>query len=228
MRRAGLPRTFLRSLLAAADVGIGSRVLDVGCGHGELAACLDALGIECVGIDDSPRNVLEARRNVPRCEFHFVSAGEPLPCADTLFDLVLVRQMGAYRGSLLAAPTLAATSRLLTHVRSAGCLAWLAPSGDAAGDGHGLSCFSRHARLLPGRHEVREIQPGRGLSGTVRTWLARSHPAGPAAALVRLSSEPVTGADWLRAADAASHADHAPCCRWAALPAAEQRRSRAA
>lgn len=53
------------ALLAAADLGPGQRVLDVGCGSGTLLEAAVAVGAEAVGVDVSPTMVEGARRRVP-------------------------------------------------------------------------------------------------------------------------------------------------------------------
>ena len=50
-----LPRAVVRHLLFAHQIGLGSRVLDVGCGHGELVHFLDDLGMDAVGLDEIGR-----------------------------------------------------------------------------------------------------------------------------------------------------------------------------
>lgn len=54
------------ALLAAAALGEGQRVLDVGCGSGTVLAAAVAAGAEAVGIDIVPDMVEAARRRVPQ------------------------------------------------------------------------------------------------------------------------------------------------------------------
>ncbi len=60
---------FCRRLFDSTQMGVGYRVLDVGCGRGELCAYLDSLGIRCAGIDESAVHVVEAQRAAPACDF---------------------------------------------------------------------------------------------------------------------------------------------------------------
>lgn len=60
----------------------GARVLDVGCGVGQVAARLDAAGFEAHGVDVSQPNIERARKVCPRCQLY---DGRKLPFADNYF-----------------------------------------------------------------------------------------------------------------------------------------------
>lgn len=63
-----------------------SRVIEIGCGQGELLALLKARNK--VGVDPSNRQIEEARKNCPGATFH-VATGESLELNET-FDYILV------------------------------------------------------------------------------------------------------------------------------------------
>ena len=67
--------------------GAGSRVLDVGCGGGDLLAFFAARGAVTAGIDPAPGMVALARNRVPAADIRFGGA-EELPWPDAHFDLV--------------------------------------------------------------------------------------------------------------------------------------------
>jgi SAM-dependent methyltransferase len=75
-------------LLDAAAVRAGSRVLDAGCGPGELAAGAAARGASVIGTDLSPGMIALARRRHPELEFQQADA-ERLPFSDGTFDAVV-------------------------------------------------------------------------------------------------------------------------------------------
>ena len=75
-------------LLDAAEVGQGMRLLDVGCGPGELAAIAKARGAVPLGIDVAPAMVDLAARRHEGTEFQVASA-EELPFDDGSFDAVV-------------------------------------------------------------------------------------------------------------------------------------------
>jgi SAM-dependent methyltransferase len=64
----------------------GASVLEIGCGSGELLACIHAA--RKVGVDLSSRQIAAARTRVPEAEFH-VQAGEQLELAGP-FDYIVV------------------------------------------------------------------------------------------------------------------------------------------
>jgi SAM-dependent methyltransferase len=74
-------------LLAAAAAGPGTRVLDVGCGGGDLLAHLDRLGIPAAGADPAPGMVAYARDRLPGTDIRLAGA-EHLPWPDAVFELV--------------------------------------------------------------------------------------------------------------------------------------------
>lgn len=93
-----------RTLLAAAGVGPGTRVLDVGCGSGELLAQAHALGAQAAGADPAPGMVALARAQVPGADVR-VTAAEALPWDDARFDVVTAvnsLQLAASTGDALA------------------------------------------------------------------------------------------------------------------------------
>jgi SAM-dependent methyltransferase len=80
-----------RRLLEAAAVQPGERVLDVGCGNGQVARDLAAAGARAVGIDLS-RQMLERARELAGGAVDFVEGDAQVhPFADGEFDVVVSR-----------------------------------------------------------------------------------------------------------------------------------------
>ncbi len=81
-------RQTVRPILEATCVGSGTRVLDVCCGPGILAAGALARGAEVIGLDFASEAVALARRMVPSGQFEQGNA-QALPFADACFDAVV-------------------------------------------------------------------------------------------------------------------------------------------
>ena len=75
----------------AAGVGLGTRVLDVGCGTGLAAAAFLDAGACMTGIDIAPQMLVRARKHLPTVRFD-LGAAEELPYADAAFDAVICAQ----------------------------------------------------------------------------------------------------------------------------------------
>lgn len=75
------------ALLDATGAGPGTRLLDVGCGTGELLARAAARGAAAAGADVAPGMVARARRAAPGAEVRVADAGD-LPWPDGAFDVV--------------------------------------------------------------------------------------------------------------------------------------------
>ena len=76
------------ALLDAAAVRSGTRVLDVGCGHGDLCAAAAARGADVTGVDLAEGMLRAAREAHPDLDLRAGDA-EDLPFADGSFDAAL-------------------------------------------------------------------------------------------------------------------------------------------
>lgn len=74
-------------LIEAASIEPGMRVLDAGCGAGNITALLAQTGASLTGFDLAPGMVAAARKHFPDVEFLEANA-EDLPLDDGLFDAV--------------------------------------------------------------------------------------------------------------------------------------------
>jgi SAM-dependent methyltransferase len=78
----------LRRRFALANVGTGDRVLDLGCGTGDLTADLARAGTVAVGIEVAEAALRRARARHPALDFRLAPLDGPLPLTDGSFDVV--------------------------------------------------------------------------------------------------------------------------------------------
>ena len=86
---AGLTRQTIRPLLAGLEVSPETRLLDVSCGTGHVAAAAASMGASVVGIDFSSVMLARARRLHPTLDFRLGDA-EALEFPDESFDAVAI------------------------------------------------------------------------------------------------------------------------------------------
>lgn len=109
------PDLGLRRSFALGNVGAGDRVLDLGCGAGDLAADLARAGAAVVGVEVAEAAVKRAQRRHPELTFRLAPIDGPLPFDDQAFDVVWSSEVIEH---------VADTARWLSEVRRV-----LAPGG---------------------------------------------------------------------------------------------------
>ena len=85
----GTSRRIVRACLAAAGLGRGARVADLGCGSGVFTALAREAGVDCVGLDISARLLDVGRRRYPGLGL-LAGDVEALPFASGSLDGVLL------------------------------------------------------------------------------------------------------------------------------------------
>ena len=65
---------FGEPVVQVLDPRPGERILDIGCGPGQLAAKIAQSGAEVLGIDASPSMIEQARKNFPQVGFEVIDA----------------------------------------------------------------------------------------------------------------------------------------------------------
>src|SRR6516164_2673727 len=94
----GIPRRLLRQLLRIGKISVGSRVLDAGCGRGELTRFLAELAIEASGLDESAERIAAARTAAEHLDYACGRAAAGVPFPERRFDAVLARDLPEHRG----------------------------------------------------------------------------------------------------------------------------------
>lgn len=215
-----LPRHVVQRLLMTHGMGIGTRVLDVGCGSGEFTGYLNFLGIDAVGMDDSPETIRRARQVRPQLDFQYVRPSETLPWQPQSFDLAIVRWPHVYSGDLSLSLPLHVTANILSSVRPGGLLVLLdrvVSQPDVVESGHQLSCWVKHLSAFPGTCRVRCLD-AESLSATVWNRLLHRHsPNRFQLTSLRTPAEPVPLKRWQQFALDAASCFPDGCCEYGRL-----------
>jgi ubiquinone/menaquinone biosynthesis C-methylase UbiE len=82
------PDLALRRRFALANIGPGDRVLDLGCGEGDLAADIAGAGAEVIAADVARAALERAHRRHPELDLRLALSDAPLPFDDGAFDVV--------------------------------------------------------------------------------------------------------------------------------------------
>lgn len=108
-------------VLDAAGLGAGRRVLDVGCGSGDLLAHLAGLGLRVAGVDPAPGMVARAQAVAPGVDVRTADAAH-LPWDDDSFDLAIA--VNALHLADEAGPALAEMSRVVVPGGHVAIVTW--------------------------------------------------------------------------------------------------------
>jgi SAM-dependent methyltransferase len=74
-------------MVDSSGIGPGARILDVGCGGGDLLVHLAPLGASLAGVDPAPGMVAHSRSRLPDADIR-IGTADRLPWPDGQFDLV--------------------------------------------------------------------------------------------------------------------------------------------
>jgi SAM-dependent methyltransferase len=165
------PPGFLPFVLDAVGLSTGHRLLDIGCGRGELLTEAAPRGAHLSGVDISPAAVAEARSRRPEADVR-VGSGGALPWDDEAFDRVtcigtLEHLPDPEAGAREIARVLSPSGRGLVYVPNT--YYWLAIAHTILrGEGHDEGqIIQRHGA----RNEWRDLLERSGLAvEAVRTW----------------------------------------------------------
>lgn len=194
-----LPRLFLRDLIVGCDLGYGSKLIEVGCGTGELAAFCDSLGIEVAGFDDQADKIAVAAASYPKIEFHSGTLANSIPFEAGAYDAALVRGMNVYQNDLHSIEAYASTANLLSCLRPLGRLVFLfedslAEIGDS--NNRRQQELSEHFSQFPGRCRPEVYAEGIGRFVSPSFLLGRRPRRGHTLLTMQVPPKPVDRLSW--------------------------------
>ena len=228
--RTGLPRRILRHLIFTHRIGVGSRILDVGCGRGDLVRFFNQLGFKASGIDQRYKRIAVGLRETPGLDLRDGQLNEVIPSFEDPFDLIIVRSHELYENFLFSPDVFDSTALLLSKVKAGGALVFLQKreyGSEYERTGHVGECFQKHLDHFPVECQLADF-PDRILHGrTLRRYLSRRPRAGYFSATVFMDQKTSENPEkWQYIADSASMKFRVPCCIWSADKFISERKQR--
>jgi SAM-dependent methyltransferase len=203
--------------LRIGEVSVGSRVLDAGCGRGELTRFLSGLAVEASGLDDSVEHISAAQAAAGQLDYACSRAAAGVPFPEHYFDAVLARELPDHHGNLLDLMALRATAHLLATIRPQGRLIIVRsvdPACSNPPDGHHLGCYLRHLETFPGVSSVSYLIDSLLEVATWRRIIGRRPLAGFVIAVLSVPRKAPTCGEWELIADRAALRRREGCCDW--------------
>ncbi len=230
--RTGLPRRILRHLIFTHHIGVGSRILDVGCGRGDLVRFFNQLGFKASGIDERYKRVAVGLRETPTLDLKDGSLDELITTFDEKFDLIIIRQYGDYQNYLFSPNSFDTTAKILSLINPGGALVFLQKreyGSEYEISGHVGECFQKHLDNFPVDCQIADFPDKILHRKTVRRLFSKRPRAGYFAATVFVDEKTAQNPEkWQYIADAASLKFRVPCCIWSAERFIAERKQRPA
>lgn len=222
LARTGLPRRVLRHLIFSHAAGVGTRVLDVGCGCGELVCFFDQLGFNAAGLDDSEAEIRAARRTAPHLDFHCSRFDDFLPQVSGNYDLVIVRTEKPYSDNLFMSEGLRTTANFLSVVRPGGHLVFVVQRDALFGQrrkSHAADCYARHLRGFPGIETTTEFSVATSHRSPLQWVFGGGLQPNVVSATLHIPVEQRSHEGWLELAEDYANSKNISCCRESELAA---------
>jgi SAM-dependent methyltransferase len=212
----GLSRRVLRHVIVKHDLPVGSSILDVGCGTGQLVHFLHQLGFDVTGIDRNEEVIAASRKLAPSLDLRYGRFDETAISGMRAFDAILLRDFAGYDDDLFSERSLRATANLLSCLRPGRMLVFLARTGAAhleTAAAHSMACYQAHLAAFPGVAQTSVLPDSYAKPGTWKSLLAGQKPIGYLTATMQVPAMPVSRDDWLEFAASAARVQRPACCQ---------------
>ena len=212
----GLSRRVLRHVIVKHDLPIGSSILDVGCGSGQLVHFLHQLGFDVTGVDRSEGLIAEFRELAPSLDLRHCPFDETAITGLREFDVVLLRDFAGYDDDLFSERSLMATADLLSCLRPGRVLVFLARTGAAQLETpvvHSMACYQAHLAAFPGVAQTSVLPDSYAKPNTWKSLLVGQQPTGYLTATMQIPAIPISRDNWLEFAASAARVQRPTCCQ---------------
>jgi len=182
-----------RAMVDLLEGKAGERILDLGCGTGQLTAQIASLGAEVLGIDKSADMIAQAKKNFPGLKFEIADASQftaPQPF-DAVFSNAALHWMKPPRAvARRIADALRPGGRMVAEMGGKGNIAQLLAGVHAVAGEMGISfTASEGANYFPSVAEYATLLEENGLDVTFALLFDRP---------TQLEEKPGALKDWLR------------------------------
>lgn len=230
LKRTDLPKKIIRHLIFSHNLAVGSRILDAGCGSGELAQYFASLGFTVSGLDECPETIADAHEAAPEIDFYCGKISENISCPEHEYNLVIVRDQASFQQSLFTRAALRTTANLLSCVRPHGTLVILpkwSTLPDEKSSVHSLSCYEKLLSCFGGSPISSKFDSGR-MHGTIAKLFGGPILSGYATIAARVPEQQISRSDWLQVAENLSDDHPEACCQQASEVSLEHNERRQA
>ena len=213
-----LSRRLLRYVVMGHELVPGARVLEIGCGAGELTGYLHRLSMEVTAYERNTDALKAAIKALPDVEIRVWKDDYQHLGDDGQYDLVIANGGEVLAGDLFSESALRWTAQLAGCLRSGGSLMYLVrhdPEQLENPVGHLTSCYTRLFSRFPGT--ITSFMVPDSFSDR-RTWdwlLGRRPRSGYLAVSLHLPQRLMTSFEWHQWLAQEIARPKEPCCRWA-------------
>ncbi len=217
-RPVRISKRILRYMAVGHQLTPGSRILELGCGTGELTRALHKLSFDITAYERCAESIQIAMRELPDVEFHRWNDELQHLGTEREFDLVLVNGEDVLGCDLLSEQSLRTTAELVTCLQPGGALVLFLrfdPTWGDAPNGHLPSCYSRLLSHFPGSTKSKWFHDAFTDRRTWNWMLGRQPRSGYLVVSLQIPDLPLSRFQWRQLVEREIKLSPEPCCLWA-------------